>query len=112
MYIVRKGESEEDFFEREDADDDEYFRASLVGVGFLSRVLNAAGAFEQVDPWLFAFQQGDLVTPKDCRFIAERLAPLDSVQALQTLREGDDDYIRRFRAYCERAAGQGGFRIC
>ena len=107
IYIVRDGETEEEFFEREDHDDDEYFRANLGSMPILAQAMEEAGVFECVDPGLFMYMQGDLVTADESAFIARTLET-----APPPANANEAKFVDAFRRFCARAAAAGGFRLC
>lgn len=107
IYIVRQGEGEKEFHERDEHSDDEYFRASLAGMPTLINAMGAAGIFKRLDPLRFMFNECEHITAEESGFIATSLRA-------GPLAENPDDarFIEKFRKFCERAAAGGGFRIC
>ena len=107
IYIVRKGETEEEFNERDDCDEGEYFRANLAAMPVLLDAMEEAGVFPQVDPGLFMYMQGDLVTAQESEFIGKSLAAAPPPGDPRVAK-----FVDEFRRFCERAAAEGGFRLC
>lgn len=137
-----------DLYTKEQAPDGKgYFRANIWGMSMLRQAMQSCEVESQpetmreIEPdnetgepqallgdlWsCFSSNDGWLVTPEECRYIADKLqgnGPSferyrgwdtkggELVPTMQEVTVADQKYIQEFAAFCEKAASLGGFYV-
>lgn len=101
----------------------DYFRLNIWGMGSVRRLLLKKGT--TFDLGKFCSNDGWKVTPKECRVLMKDISKIELGETYQErdfengnviykevkLEKWLFDYIQKFKAFCEKSAGCGGFEV-